>query len=186
MPRRRRYPSAAAVTSGRPRPRRGDRYSAPMPIPHAAIDLFAAGPARLRAACADLTVPQRNARVAPGTWSIQEVVVHLVDCDAAVLHRMRRIVAEDRPLLVSFDEDALVARLPSEKVDLEMALALFESLRAFTSGWLRTLSEPDFERAGVHTQRGLVTLRQLVEVYAGHVDHHLAFVRGKRATLGVG
>ncbi len=37
---------------------------------------------------------------------------------------------------------------------------------------------------GVHTQRGKVTLLQVVEIYAHHVDHHLEFVAAKRRNLG--
>jgi hypothetical protein len=37
----------------------------------------------------------------------------------------------------------------------------------------------------VHTQRGKVTLLQVVEIYANHVDHHLKFVAEKRRNLGL-
>ena len=151
----------------------------------AVIASYAAGPGKLRAACAGLTAVQLNTRIGPGTWSIMENAVHLLDSDLACTHRMRRMVAEDKPLLVSYDENLFIERLPSDRNDLAEVLDLFEANRKFTTRWLRTLRADDFARTGVHTQRGIVQLVQLVEIYANHVDHHLKFVAEKRRNLGV-
>ena len=64
-------------------------------------------------------------------------------------------------------------------------LDLFEANRRFTARWLRTLPGEAFARTGIHTQRGKVTLQQIVEIYANHVDHHLKFVAEKRRNLGL-
>ncbi len=154
-----------------------------MPAFQAAITLFEAGPAKLRAGCAGLSAAQLNTRMAPGTWSIQEIAVHVLDSDLASTHRMRRIVAEHNPLLVAYDENLFIAQLPSDRCDIEEVLALFEANRRFTARWLRTLSADDLARAGIHTQRGRVTVLQLIEIYAHHVDHHMVFVDGKRKGL---
>jgi len=150
----------------------------------AAIASYESGPAKLRAACAGLDGPSLNRRIGPGEWSIMENAVHLLDSDLASTHRKRRIVAEDRPLLVAYDENAFIAKLPSDLADLAEVLDLFEANRRFTARWLRSLPNEAFARTGVHTQRGMVTLLQVVEIYANHVDHHLAFVAAKRRNLG--
>lgn len=126
---------------------------------------------------------QLNTRMAPGTWSIQEIAVHVLDSDLASTHRMRRIAAEHNPLLVAYDENLFISQLPSDQCDLEEVLALFEANRRFTARWLRALSTDDLARTGIHTQRGRVSLLQLIEIYAHHVDHHLVFVDGKRKAL---
>ncbi len=150
-----------------------------------AIAAYESGPTKLRAACDGLTHAQLHTRIAPGTWSIAENAVHLVDSDLASTHRKRRIVAEDNPLLVAYDENAFIANLPSDRTDLAEVLDLFEANRRFTARWLRTLPPDAFARTGVHTQRGKVTLLQVVEIYANHVDHHLKFVAEKRRNLGL-
>lgn len=168
-------------------PRRGGRptlRAMPNTAPLSAIEAYESGPAKLRAACAGLSSDQMNTRIGPGAWSIQENAVHLLDSDLACTHRMRRIVAEEVPLLVSYDENAFIARIPSDKADLAEVLALFEANRAFTARWLRTLPPEAFARTGIHTQRGKVTLLEVVEIYANHVDHHLRFVAEKRRNLG--
>lgn len=149
-----------------------------------AIALYEGGPAQLRAGCAGLTRAQLGTRIGPGTWSVQEVAVHLLDSDLACTHRMRRIVAEENPLLVSYDEDAFIARLPANDADIAEVLDLFEANRRFTARWLRTLPADAFARTGIHTQRGKVSLLDIVAIYARHVGHHLAFVDGKRTALG--
>jgi len=156
----------------------------PDAIEHA-IASYESGPAKIRAACAGLTREQLNTRIGPGTWSVQEVMVHLLDSDLASTHRKRRIVAEENPLLIAYDEDRFIARIPADKADIAEILDLFEANRRFTARWLRSLAAEDFARTGVHTQRGKVTLEQIVGIYANHVDHHLQFVDGKRAALGV-
>lgn len=150
-----------------------------------AIESYESGPAKLRAACAGLEAGSLNRRIGPGEWSIMENAVHLLDSDLASTHRMRRIVAEENPLLVSYDENAFIARLPSDRDDLAEVLGLFEANRRFTARWLRTLPPEAFARTGIHTQRGKVTLLQIVEIYANHVDHHLKFVAEKRRNLGL-
>jgi uncharacterized damage-inducible protein DinB len=149
----------------------------------AAISSYESGASKMRVACSDLSEAQLNTRIAPGTWSVLEVMTHLLDSDLASTHRMRRIVAEQNPLLVAYDEDAFIARLPSDRNDLREVLDLFEANRRFTARWLRTLPAADFARTGVHTQRGRISLVEIVEIYSNHVDHHLKFVDGKRKAL---
>lgn len=149
----------------------------------ASIVAYEAGAARVREACGGLSESALNTRIAPGTWSIQEIVVHLLDSDLIATHRMRRIAAEHLPLLVSYDENAFIANLPSDRIDFATAVSLFELHRRYTAQWLRTLDASAFAREGIHTQRGKVTLAQIVDIYSSHVDHHLKFVSGKRAAL---
>jgi uncharacterized damage-inducible protein DinB len=147
------------------------------------IARYEAGAAQVRESCAGLSEAQLNTRIAPGTWSIQEIVVHLLDSDLIATHRMRRIAAEHLPLLVSYDENAFIANLPADRIDLATAIELFEVHRRYTAQWLRTLPAGSFSREGIHTQRGKITLGQIVDIYSWHVDHHLEFVHGKRAAL---
>jgi uncharacterized damage-inducible protein DinB len=150
-----------------------------------AIEQYESGAATLRAACAGLSREQLNRRIGPGTWSIQEVVVHILDSDLATTHRLRRMVAENDPLLIAYDENAFIDKLPSDKADIAEVLDLFELNRRFVARWLRSLPAAAFERSGIHTQRGRVTVGQLIEIYSHHVDHHMTFVDGKRKALGV-
>jgi len=149
------------------------------------ISLYAAGSTILRKAVEGVAQQKLNIRIAPGTWSIQEIVVHMIDSDLAATHRMRRIAAEEMPLLVSYDEDAFIAQLAAENTDIAEALDLFDANRTFTARWLRTLESAAFSRSGIHTQRGKVTLGEILAIYTHHLEHHMVFIDGKRKALAV-
>ncbi|MDX2147755.1 MAG: DinB family protein [Planctomycetota bacterium] len=148
------------------------------------IDWFEAGGPTLRRSVHGLSSADLDALPVPGTWSIRQIVVHLFDSDLIAVHRFRRVVAENKPLLIAYDETAASQKLGYEHDDIELVLTLFERLRSFTAAWLRRLPDDAFLREGVHNHRGLVTLGAFVKIYAEHVDHHLAFVRQKRELLG--
>ncbi|MCC6676067.1 MAG: DinB family protein [Phycisphaerales bacterium] len=153
-----------------------------MPIPD--IARYEAGAAIPTRAIQGLTPEQLNAHPVMGTWSIQQIIVHLLESDLAATHRMRRIAAEDLPLIIAYDETRMADRLAYEKADLKLVCQLFELNRRFTAQWLRTLPPEAFDREGIHNQVGKVSLARIVEMYINHVDHHLKFIRDKRAMLG--
>lgn len=120
----------------------------------------------------------------PGTWSIQQLVLHLMDSDLVGSDRMKRVIAEDEPTLLAYDETRFAERLFYEKMDAEAACGIFAENRRMTACVLELLAPADFERVGMHTERGRETLLDLVVGYADHLDHHLQFLREKRARLG--
>lgn len=150
----------------------------------AAIDRYAEGPAILRQAVAGLSREQLQAFPVPGTWSIQQIVVHLLDSDLIASHRMKRAIAEDNPTFHAYDETCFARALYYEDEPLDEVLALFALNRAQTARILRRLPTAAFARVGTHNQRGELRLDQMVRDYVEHLDHHLRFVAQKRALLG--
>lgn len=148
------------------------------------IDRFERGGTALRAAIAGLTEDDLRAKPGPGAWSIRELVIHVLDSDLVAHDRMRRIAAMERPLLIAYDENAYVAKQPYDALDLDLVCEVFEVSRRLMAQHLRALPDASFARQGVHNERGLVTLRELVEGYVQHVEHHMEFVRQKRERLG--
>src|SRR5262245_46679557 len=148
------------------------------------IEQYVAGGKKLRRAVAGLTAEELRARPGPGAWSVLEVIVHLADSDAISIDRMKRILTEDNPPLLYADETAYVQRLHTHEQDLEDALVLFEVGRRQWARVLRRLPDEAFHREGTHNRRGKVTLGDMVATYVKHVDDHLEFVAGKRATMG--
>lgn len=151
----------------------------------ALLDAYAAQSTVLRDAVRGLTQDQLRARPGPGAWSIHELVVHVMDSDLICAHRMRRIIAEDKPLLLAYDENKFIERLDYHETDVGAAAELFRLTRDIMAPALRQLPPEAFDRAGVHDQRGLVTLREMVELYVWHVNHHLKFLEDKKRALGV-
>jgi uncharacterized damage-inducible protein DinB len=148
------------------------------------IEQFVAGSAKLRRAVEGLTPAELRAKPGPGKWSIQEIVIHLVDSDSIAIDRMKRILSEDNPPLLYADETAYVDRLYTDEQSVEDALTLFDVGRRQFARILRKLPDDAFRRRGTHNRKGEVTVGQMVADYVKHVDDHLKFVIAKRANLG--
>jgi hypothetical protein len=148
------------------------------------IDRYERGGERIRHAIAGLARADLLAFPVPGTWSIQQIVVHLLDSDLIAVHRMKRIIAEDVPLLIGYDETRFANELAYDDQPVDDVIRLFELNRRLFVPVLRRLPDAAFGRYGVHNARGRVTLGEMVADYVQHVDHHLRFVNEKRALLG--
>lgn len=148
------------------------------------IDEYEAGAGLLREAMAGLTPEQLNAHPVPGTWSIQQIVMHLMDSDLIWTDRAKRMIAEDNPLLIGYDESRFAANLHYDQQDVADAITIFELNRRQFARVLRNLPAKAFERTGVHNERGTIQLGQSIESITWHVGHHVEFARQKRAMLG--
>ncbi len=149
------------------------------------LDRFADGGPLLVQAVSNLTPEQAREHPIPGTWSIAEVVAHLLDSDLVLADRRKRIIAEDSPSLLAFDENAWIARLDSDAMPVDEAAALFAAHRRWMVRILKAQDEATFARAGVHSEAGRQTLAEVLVKATNHLDHHLKFLYAKRAKLGV-
>jgi DinB family protein len=61
---------------------------------------------------------------------------------------------------------------------------VFAKNRLLTAELLHRVPKEAWDRSGIHSERGKMTLRDLVANYAEHLEHHLKFIRQKRAMLG--
>jgi hypothetical protein len=153
--------------------------------PGALIEAYAAGADAPARAIKGLTREDMLARPIAGTWSIQELIIHLMDSDLVACDRMKRIAAETRPpLLIGYDETAFAKNLNYSGADAAMACEAFRLNRLMTAATLRSLPGAAWERWGVHNERGTLTLAQMVAGYVEHLEHHLRFLREKRVALG--
>jgi len=149
------------------------------------IEKYAQGATLPAKAIAGLSRDQLNAFPVPGTWSIQQIVLHLMDSDLIAADRMKRVAAETRPpTLIGYDETAFAKGLFYEQLDPRLACEVFEKNRLLTAEILRRLPDEAFQRTGNHNENGVMTLAQLVQTYVGHLEHHLTFIRQKRKLLG--
>ena len=147
------------------------------------IETYAAGGKALRESVQGLSQEQLTAFPIAGTWSTQQIVVHLQDSDAVAVERMKRIAAMDNPLMLGYDEQAFIRRLAPEAQPVAEVIDLFDLNRRLWSITLLGLPEEAFERTGIHSERGRVSLAELVKDYIRHLEHHLAFIHRKRRML---
>jgi hypothetical protein len=108
----------------------------------------------------------------PERWSIRQILAHLADSEIVCADRLRRVIAEQNPTLIAFDQDAWAAHLNYAQRKISESLETFRRLRAENFELLKDLPEPVYERTGTHSERGVITLSQLVEGIAGHAERH--------------
>jgi uncharacterized damage-inducible protein DinB len=149
------------------------------------IEDYVGGSNNVRKAVAGMTREQLVARPVSGKWSTLEVVCHLADSEQAWAHRIKRVLAEERPLLIGYDESRFTASLGYHQLDLEEELSLIELTRKQLARVLRALPPDALARTGIHNERGSITLEQMLQLEIDHIAHHLRFVQAKRKALGL-
>ncbi len=116
----------------------------------------------------------------PGKWSVRQIVCHLADSEIVGADRFRRIIAEENPAIVAYDQDAWARNLDYTRRKISHALETFRRLRGENHELLKDLPASVFERTGTHSERGPVTLRSTLETYARHAESHAAQIRDVR------
>jgi hypothetical protein len=144
---------------------------------------YAAGPELLQSIVAGMTRAQLLARPVAGKWSTQEVVCHIADSEQYFADRLKRTLALNRPLLLGADPEHSPEALRYHDHDLEEELALVALTRRQMARVLTLISAEAWQRTAVHSEGGLVTLRQLVLHATRHLKHHVRFIEEKRQAL---
>jgi DinB family protein len=116
-------------------------------------------------------------RPSPGKWSVVEIIAHLAEDELSSSWRYRQMIENSGCALAGFDQDEW-ARLgnyrswkPAE------ALEMFRLLREANLRLLHGLSADEWERYGVHAERGRITVRDLARHMAGHDMNHVGQIR---------
>jgi len=113
----------------------------------------------------------------PGKWSACEIVHHLADSESISGIRLRRLLAEEYPVIVGYDQEVFAVILRYNLRDLQPALDLFRAVRATTSQLLASMSDEDWNRPGWHTEHGLYTAETWLDLYSVHAHNHAAQLR---------
>lgn len=149
------------------------------------VGAYLDGIAMLKTAVAGMFSEHLTTRPIDGRWSTLEVVCHLADFEPILATRMKRIISEHRPLMFGSDPDDFNGALhPHDRV-LEEELAVVETTRKQMARILRQLPSEALKRQGVHNERGLVTLENMLASAINHIPHHVEFIQEKRKALGL-
>jgi hypothetical protein len=114
-----------------------------------------------------------------GGWSPRQVVHHLADSEATAYVRLRRLIAEDAPVIAGYDEEEFARRLHYER-PIESSLAVLAAVRAASLELLESLTPAEWERQGTHTESGAYSVEGWLRTYAGHSHDHARQIRAAR------
>ncbi|MEO1585472.1 MAG: DinB family protein [Planctomycetota bacterium] len=118
-----------------------------------------------------------------GKWPIRVLLGHLADAELAYVHRMRRVVAEPGCEIALWDEHAfidaghygVVAHAEggdATRPPIGAAVAVIHTLRGWMGPWLSELPGDAWSKRGLHPERGLMTLRDLLVYDTWHLERH--------------
>jgi len=147
------------------------------------IDEYEKGGGELRMAVRGLSPGELAAFPVPGTWSIQQIVLHLMDSDLITADRMKRVIAEDNPTLIGYDESRFAKALHYHEQSVDDAVTILDLNRRNFAKVLRKLPDEAFGRVGTHNERGPLKLADLLAGAVKHLKHHVKFIVDKRRKL---
>jgi hypothetical protein len=123
-----------------------------------------------------------DAHPAPGKWSAREIVHHLADSEMTSAIRLRRLLAEERPVIAGYDEAEFARRLYYDR-PIGASLDAFKAARLTTGEILDRMTDADWRREGTHTEAGAYPVDKWLEIYAVHAHNHATQISVARASV---
>ena len=136
------------------------------------LALQSAAPEKLASLIDGLSPEQIARRPSPDKWSIQEIVAHLADDELVGGYRLRMILSSSGTDIQAFDQDIWARTGRYDTIDVRSSLELFRVLRQSNLALLRSLDADEWEKFGVHAERGVETVRDIAMYFAGHDINH--------------
>jgi DinB superfamily len=118
-------------------------------------------------------------RLPVGGWSARMVAHHLADSEATAYVRLRRLIAEDEPIIIGYDEAEFARRLHYER-PIGASLAVLKAVREASLELLAAISADEWERAGRHSESGAYSVDDWLRTYANHSHEHADQIRRAR------
>jgi hypothetical protein len=108
---------------------------------------------------------------APGKWTVNEVVGHVLDAERIFSGRALRFARNDSQALPGFEQDDYVRNSTFNNYPLSELASELASVRQSTIGLFKHLDEAAWLRRGV-ASGAEVSVRALAYIIAGHELHH--------------
>lgn len=109
---------------------------------------------------------------AENEWSGAFIVHHMADFEIHFAHRILRLLTEENPAIAGYSEDPYPSNLRYADRDWKTSLQLIEATRKTIGDVLSRIDESALSRPGVHSERGAITVVDVVKSAAGHISAH--------------
>lgn len=109
--------------------------------------------------------------IAPGKWTVRQVLVHVVQWEMIFGLRLRFAVASPDYVVQSFEQDPLMSE--AAVVDGPTAIAAFDAVRRMTLAFASSLTPEQRRQKTRHAERGEIDVEDILVTLAGHSVHHL-------------
>jgi hypothetical protein len=116
-------------------------------------------------------------RMQPDKWSIVEIIAHLAEDELVTSWRYRQMIESPGCDLRGFDQDLWAVYGRYQEWNLADAFTMFRLLRVANLRMLERLTDEEWQRHGIHQERGRITVLDLARHMAGHDANHLQQIR---------
>jgi hypothetical protein len=140
------------------------------------IERYRTGAAVVAEALAGATDAELDARPADGGWTAREVAIHLPDSEMSGAIRLRRLIAEEQPVILAYDQDVYAQRLHYTR-PVAASVAALAAIRTLTAELLDCLTEEEWQRTGTHSEAGEYSVSTWLEMYGAHAHDHADQIR---------
>jgi len=147
------------------------------------IDTIRVFPEMLSETIAGLDADQLNLVTIPDEWTVQQIVHHLPDSHMNAVIRLKLILTADRPHLQGYDQAAWALLPDVANTPIEASLSILRGLHARWVNLWESLTDDQWQRVGIHSERGPLTPDDLLVLYDDHCKIHLDQIRKVRAAM---
>ncbi len=113
----------------------------------------------------------------PGKWSITEILMHLAEDELTSTWRYRQMLEYDGPHLAGFNQELWAEWSDYKSWEPDDALTMFHLLREANLKLFAQLTPEQWDRHGIHAERGRITVRELCRHMAAHDINHIEQIR---------
>lgn len=143
------------------------------------LEQFRTGYRAVEDALEAITEEELDRRPPSGEWTAREIVHHLADSEANAFVRLRRLIAEDEPLIQGYDEPEYARRLHYDR-PIASSLAVLRAVREASLELLKALTPDEWSRSGRHSESGAYSVDDWLGIYTQHSPDHADQIRRAR------
>jgi len=109
-----------------------------------------------------------------GGWSAAFVIHHIADAEVQFGARYAKALTDENPPIVPFNEEQFAVGLQYNNRSVDISLQSLTATFAMNYEILKNASDADWKRTSIHPQSGVVTLFDLLQKSANHIESHIA------------
>ena len=147
------------------------------------IQQYRDGFARVAHALDGFPAGKLTTRPIAGKWTAAEIVHHLADSEMTSAIRLRKLLAEEHPVIQGYDQERFAEVLHYQERPIEPSLQAFRYARESTAQLFEHMTEADWRKLGWHTEAGSYHTERWLEIYAVHAHGHAEQIERLKAAL---
>jgi len=137
------------------------------------LDVLSSTPSKLQETVRKLSPDAASKPPAPGKWSAGQIAAHLAESELVFGYRIRSILANSGMPIAAYDQAERAKTMRYDGIPMQSSLQRLALLREWNVTLLRSLTPEQWERFGIHAERGRESVKELTDLLAGHDVNHM-------------